>query len=336
MGDGLNPYCLATGGDSAFVAEYLNTSQVQYDPWLCQWSWFREVERELPFRAQLDCVPVDLVHVHHGYLKERNYDAFHYAMEALRPLSELAHTNAEGLLEWNDPECVERAILRQRDGMRTRADVDELLERFCYPRFVRPKPLKNTFLPKALFQLSGHRPPRLLETRAVHGTARSTGLKIFDPEQVYRKDFPFSWCDGVANAENSTYVPIVDAEEAAILVLDGKPDAACVVCALPLQPSWQPVDVTRYRTLQFAIRLLVPAPKDLYVSLVSQGEDDREHNSCELSLRERSLEPGPWIDLSVPLEQFVGDGFELRSVRLVKFVAHQSCRFQLAKIYLTD
>ncbi len=336
MGNGLNPYCLDCGGDSAFVAEYLNTSQTQYDPWLYQWSWFREIERELPFHAQLDCVPVDLVHVHHGYLKERNYDGFRYAMDALRPLSELIYTNGDGLLEWKDPECLERTILRQRDAMGTRADVDQLLGRFSYPRFARSTPLKNTFLPKSLFQLSGHQPPRLSGAHPVHNTTRPPGLKIFDPEQVYRKDFPFSWCDGVVKAEGSTYIPIIDAEETAILVLDGKPDARYIVCALPLQPTWLPVNVTRYRTLQFAVRLSAPGPEDLFVNLVSQTGDGREHSSCELSLCERSLLPGPWIDISVPLEQFVGDGFNLASVRLVKFVAYQSCRVELAKIYLTD
>jgi Phytanoyl-CoA dioxygenase (PhyH) len=336
MGDGFNPYCLDCGGDSAFVVEYLNTSHMQYDPWLYQWGWFREVERELPFHAQLDCVTVDLVHVHHGYLKERNYDGFRYAMDALRPLSELIHTNGDGLLEWKDPECVERKILCQRQAMGSRAEVDELLRQFSYSRYVRPKLPKNGFPAKSLFQIPGSASSRVPDDTIVHNAARQGGLKIFDPEQVFRKDFPFSWCDGVFKAENSTYIPIVDTEDAAILFLDGKPDASYIVCALPLQPTWLPVDVTPYGALQFSIRVPALGPSDIYVNLVSQSEEGVEHNSCELSLHEQGLQPGEWTDLSLPLDQFTGDGFDRKSVRLVKFVSHQSCRLELSKIYLTE
>jgi hypothetical protein len=336
MGNGFNSYCLDCGGDSAFVVEYLNTSQLQYDPWLYQWNWFREVERELPFHAELDCVSVDLVHVHHGYLKERNYDGFRYAMDSLRPLSELVHINAHGLLEWRDPACVERKILCQRHAMGSRAEVDDLLSQFSYPRIERPQSRRNAVPSKTLFHIPGYRPPRIPDQPLVHHPAPHSGLKIFDPEQVFRSDFPFSWCDGVVKAEGSTYIPIVDTEDAAILLLDGKPDTTYVVCALPLQPTWQPVSLRKFRSLEFSIRVPEPGPRDVFVSMVSQCEDGRERTSDEISLKGHGLEPGAWTRVAIPIDQFSGNDFDRASARLAKFIAHESCRIELSEIYVTE
>jgi hypothetical protein len=137
MGDGFNPYCVDCAGDSAFVAEYLNTSVQQYDPWLYQWNWFREIERSIPFHAELDCVPMDVVHVHHGPLKQRNYDGFRYALDAFPPLRDLVRLNGDGILEWRDGKCLERRILEHRASMVSREAVDQLLDRFEYARYPR-------------------------------------------------------------------------------------------------------------------------------------------------------------------------------------------------------
>jgi hypothetical protein len=137
-------------------------------------------------------------------------------------------------------------------------------------------------------------------------------------------------------AEGSTYIPIVDAEDAAHLLLDGKPDASYVVCALPLQPTWQPVDVTRLHALQFFIRVAEPLPADVYVCMVSQSEDGTEHTSHEISLKERGLQSGNWTNVAIPVDQFSGNGFDPKSTRLVKFVAHQTCRIELSKIYIYE
>ena len=123
---GLNPLCIGGGGDSALVAEFLNTPSCQYDPWIYRNRWFREIERHLPFRARLDGVPVDVVHLHHGYLKERNYSSLHYAIEGLPPIRTLISLNHNGLLEWNDPTCAARKLLRLRPRMRSIDAVDQL------------------------------------------------------------------------------------------------------------------------------------------------------------------------------------------------------------------
>lgn len=334
-GDGFNPLCIDCGGDSAFVAEYLNTSQMQYDPWLYQWDWYREIERRLPFHAGLDCVAVDLVHVHHGYLKERNYDGFRYAMNALPPLREFIQLSEDGLLEWKDPACRERSVLQRRQAMGSREAVDCLLTEMAYPRHVREIGVARNGIPeRPRFQPKGVVRSTLPGAHPVHKSASRPGLKIFDPDEVFRENFPFSWCDGVTKPEDSTYIPIADREEGAVLVLDGKPAAAYVVGALPLQPTWLGYDTTPYQTLSFSMRTAGNVPRDLRITLTSIEADGGEHESDPVSLQASSGPADEWMARSIPLEQFRGNGVDLRSIRLIKFSGTGSFRLELAKIYL--
>jgi hypothetical protein len=334
MGDGFNPYCVDCAGDSAFVAEYLNTPARQYDPWLYQWSWFQEIERSVPFHAELDCVPVDLLHVHHGPLKERNYDGFRYALEAFPPLQELVRLNGDGILEWRDQECPERRILEHRASMISRQAVDDLLDRMEYTRYSREvQPTVRARLTKRPIETpSVHRkllPPSL---RMPHGREQTEGIRIFDPSEVFRRDFPFSWCDGVVNLEGSTFAPIRVTDEFAALILEGKPETPYVVCALPLQPTWQAVDISSHHVLRFSIRVL-GSPADVLVSLVSQDPNGSERESSPYVLKSTALEGGEWIGISIPLPHFAAS-VDLQRIRLVKFVGFASFQFQLARIHI--
>jgi hypothetical protein len=334
-GGGFNPFCIDCGGDSAFVAEYLNTSRTQYDPWLYQWDWYLEIERPLPFHAGLDCVTVDLNHVHHGYLKERHYDGFRYAMNALPPLRNFIRLDDRGLLEWKDPACAERRVLQHRAAMDSRASVDALLIELNYPRYVRNgKAGRNGILNRPKFEPVGLVRHVMPGAHLVHKAPSRPGLKIFDPDEVFRDDFPFSWCDGVIKPENSTFIPILDRENGAILMLDGRPGAPYVVAALPLQPTWLGHDTTPYRKLSFEICVSANVSKDLRVTLTSMDSDGVEHESDPVYPRDLGLEPESWAALSIPLEQFTGSEFDLRSVRLIKLSGTGSFRLELAKIYL--
>lgn len=336
MGDGFNPYCVDCAGDSAFVAEYLNTSNRQYDPWLYQWNWFQEIERPVPFHAELDCVPLDLLHVHHGPLKERNYDGFRYALEAFPPLRELVRLNREGILEWKDQKCPERRILEHRASMVSREAVDDLLDRLQYSRYARePQPAVPARLPKRPIESRSLRrkilPPSL---RTSNHTQQTGGIRIFDPTEVFRRDFPFSWCDGVVNLEGTTFAPIQVNDEFTALILEGKPGTPYVVCALPLQPTWQPVDISSYQVLRFFLRVS-GAPSDVLVTLVSQETDGSERESSPYLLKSVELEGGKWISVSIPVSHF-GTSVDLGRVRLVKYVGYASFQLELASIYIAS
>ena len=337
MGNGFNSYCLDCGGDSAFVVEYLNTSQRQYDPWLYQWNWFREVERELPFHAELDCVPVDLVHVHHGYLKERNYDGFRYAMDALRPLSELVHINDHGLLEWRDPECVERQNFVPAAGHGiTRAKWTNCCGQFSYPRNTRPRVPKNGAASKTPFRISGYQSPRVPGKPLVHHPDKHRGLKIFDPEQVFRSDYPFSWCDGIVKAEGSTYIPIVDAEDAAVLYWTASLMLLTLFVPCRCNPHGRPWTLHGCMLCTFA-----SGSQNLFrrMCMLAWCRNRKMAQSIllrEISLKELGLHPVSRSDITIPIDRFTGNGFDPKSARLVKFVAYQSCRIELSKIYIYE
>lgn len=335
-GDGFNPMCIDCGGDSAFVAEYLNTAQLQYDPWLHQWDWYQEIERKLPFHAGLDCVDVDLVHVHHGFLKERHYDGFRYAMNALPPLRQFIRLNDDGLLEWKYPNCGERRVLQRRSSMCTREAVDEVLAELQYPRHVRTgRAARNVIPERPRFQATGSARPMIPGAPLVHKTASRSGLKIFDPDEVFREDFPFSWCDGVVKPEGSTFIPVVDRQDGAILVLDAKPGAPYICAALPLQPTWVASDISNYQVLNFAIRVSPGAPTDLRITLTSVTPDGDETESEPVFLHEAGpLRPESWMTMSIPLERFAGAGIDLRLIRLIKYTASAGFRLELAKIHL--
>ena len=333
-GDGFNPMCIDCGGDSAFVAEYLNTAQMQYDPWLYQWDWYLEIERKLPFYAGLDCVPADLIHVHHGYLKERNYDGFRYAMNALPPLREFIRLSEDGLLEWIDPGCRERSVLKRRQSMGSREAVDELLAEMNYPRHVRAvKPARNGIGERPYFQPKGVVHSPLPAPHLVHKAASRPGMKIFDPDEVFRENFPFSWCDGVVKPEDSTYIPMVDLDDGAVLVLDGKPGSEYIVGALPLQPTWLAHDVSRFETLTFDMRVAGAVPRDLRITVTSTAPDGSEPESAPVYLHTLGVEAGRWNTVSLPLARFTGEGIDVRSIRLIKFSGPGGCRLELARIY---
>ncbi len=334
MGDGFNPYCVDCAGDSAFVAEYLNTSTQQYDPWLYQWNWFQEIERPVPFHAELDCVPVDLLHVHHGPLKERNYDGFRYALEAFPPLQELVQLNSYGVLEWRDQTCAERRILEHRASMVSRPAVDELLDRMEYTRYPREiPPPARTRLPKRPIESTTLRrkllPPSL---RTPHGPQQTDGIRIFDPTEVFRRDFPFSWCDGVVNFESSTFVPIRVTDEIAALILEGKSETPYVCVHYRCSRRGSPVDISSHHVLRFLIRVPGPAA-DVFVSLVSQGSDGSERESGRLALKASELAGVGWISISLPLLDFAAS-VDLERIRLVKFVGFASFQFELARVYI--
>jgi hypothetical protein len=332
-GDGFNPYCLDCAGDSAFVAEYLNTPTQQYDPWLYQWRWFREIERPLPFHAEIDCVPLDVVHVHHGPLQDRNYDSLRYALDAFPPVPELIHLNGDGILEWRDSTCLEREILQHRVGMTSRAAVDDLLERFEYPRYARPAFAARQTAVKQPFAATLHHKRRSPAVSRHTATPASRGsIKIFDPQQIFRKDFPFSWCDGVIKDETSTYVPLQATDTGAVLVLTGRPEAPYVVCALPLQPTWLPVDISSLEQLCVGMRVS-GTPPDVLVSLVSQLPAGEEVESRFCSLKAEGLRYGHWVNLALPLTAF-RETADLRAIRLVKFIGFASFRLELRRIYI--
>ncbi len=215
-GEGFNPLCIDCGGDSAFVTEYLNGPGETYDPWLLGFRWFAEIARDLPIRAILDCVPVDLTHVAHGPAEDRNYQEVRYAIDGFPPIRELVELGRDGLLRWRDPACPERQLLEHRAEMRSRADVDRLFADHGYTR--RPA---SSLSPPGMREK-----PLATEQRGpAVGLAASPTVStperfaIFDPQDVFRREWPFSWCENVEGRGPTKYAPLANDGE--------RPSCAC-------------------------------------------------------------------------------------------------------------
>lgn len=132
-GNGFNPYFIDGGGDSGFVAEYLNNKDDEYDISQSDCDWFEEIVRTIGQKAIIDCVPYDIIHVNHGMFTNKNYTTIRYAMHLFnKPLLKLIQLNENGLLSWIDPDCVERKIMKMRPQMHTTKDVEDIFDMFGY------------------------------------------------------------------------------------------------------------------------------------------------------------------------------------------------------------
>jgi len=336
---GLNPLCIGGGGDSALVAEFLNTPSCQYDPWIYRNRWFREIDRRLPFRARLDGVPVDVVHLHHGYLKERNYSPLHYAIDGMPPIHKLISLNHNGLLEWNDPNCAERNLLRLRPRMRSIDAVDQLFSEQGYGRFQRTTPAPPRFSAERPFfrNISSCRSKTIAGD--VCGEHHTGGLNnvlgIFNPQKVFRDDYPFSWCHGVNRDNDTNFIPIFPDHESPALVLDGENQARYIIGVIAVQPNWQPRDLGGFSTLRLSVRASKEMCTDVTMQLVSMDENENDHDSVPVSLSAHGLQAGRVNRFAIALSIF-GDHqrFRLRCVRLLKIIGYNCFRLELSRVYI--
>ena len=339
MGNGFNSDCIECAGDSAFVAEYLNWGSFQYDPWLYQFDWFRKIEREVPFRVELDCVPVDIVHVHHGYAKERNYDGIRYAIEGFPPLKDIVGRDDHGLLYWKDADCLERELLKHRLRMSSREEVDRLFNEFAYQRNERKyKTDRSAGSTKPMFVSPGEHQQLLFpspKSSLKQIGKKSRIVNVFNPAEVFRNDFPFSWCEGIKKTAGSTYIPINRKHNPFTLVLDGADEMSHMIGSLPIQPSWEPFDLSGFTRLNFLIRVSEKMSSDIKVHLTSKGTNDLESLSRQISLVKKGIPREEFHQFSVPLCEFEnGNGFEITRTKLVTFIGLNSFRMELAKIYI--
>ncbi|MFC1680794.1 hypothetical protein ACFL1S_03245 [Pseudomonadota bacterium] len=340
MGNGFNADCIVCSGDSAFVSEYMNWENFQYDSFLYQFNWFHEIERKLPFRVEIDCVPVDILHVHHGYVKDRNYNGVCYALDGLPPIDQLVCRDANGLLVWKDPDCVERRLMRQRHRMGTREGVDQVFEEFGYDRFTHsavsesrvppPKPLFESPLDEDLLSV------RLPANAGSHGQADYGVLNLFNPVEVFRRDFPFSWCSGVSQVPGSTFIPINTGSRPFTLVLDGLEDAEYVIGVLPIQPSWEPFNLTLYSFLHITVQYSDNMLSGVQLALESKDPDGAECESSQISLSGKGVKAGKPHKLVIPIKEFDGKpGFQLEHIRLLKIIGRSGSRIEFSRIYFT-
>ena len=329
-------------GDSAFVAEYLNSAEIQYDLSLYPFHWYHEIERDLSFRAQFDCVPIDLLHEHHGYLTQRNrHDFVRYSIDGFPPIKELVEIDAKGLLRWKDRDCPERKVFQKRASIQSKNDADRLFEEHGYTKFARDAELKKKeWILKPIFR--SNVPSRAAFPCVKIAPSKSKPVEtvyqnIFNPEQIFRDEFPLSWCKGIHNKEGSLHIPVVPEKKPPTLSLKRKMEEKHFTGVLPVQPSWEPLDLAPFTNLCLTV-FISPEPRsDVSIQLISMDKDNIEQISSPISLVSRGVKRGQPTKLSVPLKQFSEkNGFQLRCTRSVMIVGYNCSHIELAQVYLCD
>lgn len=321
-GNGFNEL-MCPCGDSMFVAEYLNTPEVAYDSHLYEFRFFRELYRDLPFRAALDFVPLDLVHHHHGYVADRCYYGMFYAVDSLSPMNTWLRTDESGLHAWIDPGGIERTLLRQQSRMKSPAAVDELLKELGLQRPGRLAPL-DEFSPrrKPLFHIPGEAKSTALGLR--QETPPSTDgigdrLPLFNPQRLYLSTFPFSWCQN-AKSDALNRVPTAMRDGCPRLVWESLPGAAWMSCSLAVEVNWRSRDLTRHRWVHFTIMTTGDRLPAVSVALVSAAPDGTTTDSEDVRV-ETDLLLGTRQSCTIPLHRFWTNSIDPHRIRQLRFVA---------------
>ncbi len=336
MGNGFNSLCIDCAGDSTFVAEYLNSREISYDPWLYQFRWFSEIERKLPFQAILDGVDIDIIHIHHGDLKERNYNPIRYAIDGFPPILELVNVESNGILTWKDSQCIERRILAHRLEMKTPADVDKIFRKYSYVRFNSPQDYSKECLKKRqIFQpkIKNRISPFVHSSSIGYENNHKNRVTLFNPAKVFRDEFPFSWSDSACSKPGSHCIPLkVDPPS---LILEPSGGFNYVAGVITIHPNWTKCNLSPYKHLYLSVLQMGDKAQDVIVSFYSRSEENQDYESKEISLGKLGLKKSELTPFKIPLQEFEnGSGFDFQSCRLLKIMGTGMCRVEFRGIYV--
>ncbi len=129
--DYLNVYSIMGGGDSMTLHEYLSPKYPHLNAWFqASFPRLKNTLRELPICGIIDYIDCNIVHENHGDVDFGYYGARHYATEYFtKEIPELLVIGENGLLEWADPQCVEREIIRAKFNMKTEQITREICQK---------------------------------------------------------------------------------------------------------------------------------------------------------------------------------------------------------------
>lgn len=334
-GGGFNPFFIDGSGDSGFIAEYIDQPGSVYGHGSSRHRWARQLKRDIEVTVVPDCIPMEVVHVHHGSVTLRNYDNVHHAVGAFEKTpDQLVFVNDSGLLEWKDPTCPERRILRERDGMVTQQAMEKIFRKHDYGSDgtrILPADRRRTVGSRtygsgyrAILQRWGS-PEEAVENRR-------RGLYVFNPSRVFKRHFPYSWCCHVRHSNADNRIPMNGAATPPELVLDAEADSGWFAAALPLVQSWSVVDISEYARLSVSVAASRTDNPRLGVRLVSLAEDESEQRSAEVILG--PLEPEVVHTFDTEISAFANDELDFSRVRLIEILGHGNFCARLTRIVL--
>jgi|TARA_R110000824_G_scaffold368988_2_gene558376 hypothetical protein len=157
-------------------------------------------------------------------------------------------------------------------------------------------------------------------------------MDIFNPQLCLSKELKNSWSTNLVTTLDPEKIPVEVAQGVPRLKLvhdsDSKED--WFACAIPLQSSWDPVDVTNFNLLKFT----------LYTDEVCGGlvrlEDEGGEESGDFELDMLNMGAGEEHTVTVALAAFTGEPSkcDLKTAKLLKFVGYKGAAFYVSEICL--
>lgn len=120
----LNPFFIMGSGDTTILYEYAN---VDIHLWQASFPRLKNIMREPLKDTDFDFVNCPIIHENHGDVNFSYYANRHYATKYFtKEIFELVKIGSNGLVEWINPNCIERKIVKNRYQITTKEDADRM------------------------------------------------------------------------------------------------------------------------------------------------------------------------------------------------------------------
>ena len=305
-----NPYFVEYSGDSGFCAEILNTQATAYENYIQTFPCFAELLRPTTTKGIPTYVEDELVHLHHGYFRDRSYNARKYIVHRWnRSIQAVVQLDDSGLIRWNDPTCIERLSLQNIPSYDDYEDVDAFYESHNY------KCRENSIMKFA------HDPISTAHNNIVLQTNNGI-LTLFASAGESTTDALCSWSKNVLTNNGLTRLSLSAMDLAQnIVAVEIAPQDRTLTCTglFPIKRNWQGATLinANIRKLTFDIRTTGSSEYTLKMQFESWDENKIEVRSPEIPITSRDYQQ--WTSITLPLSTFINSDYKFDESRLLLF-----------------
>ena len=154
-------------------------------------------------------------------------------------------------------------------------------------------------------------------------------MDIFNPQACFVKELKNSWAAHIRTdgAPDKVPIEVVEGIPSLKLIHDKNSDEKWFACALPLEKSWEPYDLTLFRALRFTICATQGSGGLLRL------EDDRGQESDDFNFSYLIPPDLSKVVIKASLSDFAGE-METSRVKLLKFIGYKHSAFYISQISL--
>jgi hypothetical protein len=99
-------------------------------------------------------------------------------------------------------------------------------------------------------------------------------------------------------------------------------------CAIPLQSTWEPVDLSPFNTLRFTLYT------DEECGGLVRLEDANGTESADFEIETMAPHPGQENTINLSLDAFVTDDLNTKEIKLLKFIGYKGAAFYISEVCL--